>query len=204
MIYFIFYLERLFHSPERRKQALSERWWRHRKKRRRDPWFSDIFDEFDRIEHMMDEMMRQAFQPPSSKRRTKTRRGPYVYGFSMTTGPDGKPIIKEFGNIKPNRRLSKAQIREIKTETEPLIDVLEEDKTITIVAQLPGAKKEDIDVNVTETQTTISVDTQEHSYHKKLQLPAIVDPESAKTSYKNGVLQIKLQKMPLAKTPYEE
>lgn len=185
---------------------MSDRWWKHRKKRRRDPWFSDIFDEFDRIEHMMDEMMRQAFQPPTSKRRDryKTKRGPYVYGFSMTTGPDGKPIIKEFGNLRPNRRLSKAQIREIKTETEPLIDVLEEDKEITIVAQLPGAKKEDIDVHVTETQTTISVDTEEHSYHKKLQLPAIVDPKSAKTSYKNGVLQIKLRKMLLTKTPYEE
>ena len=181
---------------------MSERWWKHRKKRRRDPWFSDIFDEFDRIEHMMDEMMRQAFQPPTSKRRNK--RGPYVYGFSMTTGPDGKPIIKEFGNLRPKRRHSKAQIREIKEEREPLVDVLEEDKEITIVAQLPGAKKEDIDVNVTETQATISVDTQEHSYHKKLQLPAIVDPESAKTSYKNGVLQIKLQKMLLEKTPYEE
>jgi HSP20 family protein len=153
---------------------------------------------------MMDEMMRQAFEPSSSKRRTKTKRGPYVYGFSMTTGPDGKPIIKEFGNLKPKHQPSKAQIREIKTETEPLIDVLEEDKTITIVAQLPGIEKEDINVNVTETQTTISVDTEEQSYHKKLQLPAIVDPKSAKTSYKNGVLQIKLQKTLLTKTSYEE
>jgi len=185
---------------------LSERWWERRKKRRRDPWFSDVFDEFDRIEHMMDEMMRQAFEPSSSKRRDKriTKIGPYVYGFSMTTGPDGKPIIKEYGNIKPNRRHSKAQIREIKEEKEPLIDVLEEDKTITIVAQLPGIEKEDIDVNVTETQTTISVDTEEQSYYKKLQLPAIVDPKSAKTSYKNGVLQIKLQKTLLTKTSYEE
>lgn len=183
---------------------MSDRWWRHRKKRhRRDPWLNDIFDEFDHIEHMMDEMMRQAFEYPTSKRRTTTRK-PYVYGFSMTTGPDGKPIIKQFGNLKPNRQHSKADIREIKTETEPLIDILEQNKTITIVAQLPGIEKEDIHVNVTETQTTITVDTEEHSYHKKLQLPAIVDPRLAETSYKNGVLQIRLQKMPLAKTPYEE
>ena len=172
---------------------MSERWWKHRKKRhRRDPWFSDIFDEFDRIEHMMDEMMRQAFEYPSEKRKTKTK-GPYVYGFSMTTGPDGKPIIKEFGNLRSNQP-SKAEIKEIKEETEPLIDVLEEDKEVTILAHVPGVKKEDIDVNITETQATISVNTQEHSYYQKLQLPAIVNPKSAKTSYKNGVLQIKLQK----------
>jgi HSP20 family protein len=155
---------------------------------------------------MMDEMMRQAFESPSSKRRDKrvTRTGPYVYGFSMTTGPDGKPIIKEYGNIKPDSQPSKAQIREIKEETEPLIDILEEDKAITILAQLPGAKKEDIHVSVTETQTTITADTEEQSYHKRLQLPAIIDPKSAKTSYKNGVLQIKLRKMLLTKTSYEE
>ncbi len=178
------------------------RWWRHRKKRhRRDPLFNDIFDEFDRIEHMMDEMMRQAFERPTSTRRT---RRPYVYGFSMTTGPDGKPIIKQFGNIKPDYQHSKPLIKEIREETEPLVDVLEEDKTITVVAQLQGIKQQDIDVYVTETQVTISVNAKEHTYYKKLQLPAIVDPRSVKKSYKNGVLQIKLQKMPLAKTPYEE
>ena len=27
--------------------------------------------------------------------------GPIVYGYSMTIGPDGKPRIREFGNVKP-------------------------------------------------------------------------------------------------------
>ena len=26
--------------------------------------------------------------------------GPFVYGYSMTIGPDGKPRVKEFGNVK--------------------------------------------------------------------------------------------------------
>ena len=26
--------------------------------------------------------------------------GPLVYGYSMTIGPDGKPKVREFGNIK--------------------------------------------------------------------------------------------------------
>jgi HSP20 family protein len=180
---------------------MSERWWK--RKKRRDPWFSDIFNEFDRIEYMMDEMMRQAFQPPSKGRdRTKIRR-PKIYGFSMTMGPKGKPIIKEFGNFRPKRPFG-AQIREIKEEREPLIDVFDEGKDVTIFAQLPGLKREDIDIQVTETQVTISVNTKEHSYYKKLQLPAIVDPKSVQISYKNGVLQTRLQKMLLAKTPCKE
>jgi HSP20 family protein len=186
----------------RRAKALSERWWK-RKRRPRDPWFSDIFEEFDRIEHMMDEMMRQAFEPSKKRDKRVVRKGPFVYGFSMTLGPNGKPLIREFGNIKPKRSLSKTQIREVKEEEpEPLVDVLEQDDEIIVVAQLPGLKREDIDVNVTETQVTISVFAEKRSYHKKLQLPAMVNPESAETSYKNGVLQIKLRKTLLTKTPY--
>jgi HSP20 family protein len=145
---------------------------------------------------MMDEMMRQAFQPPTAKRRKARTGGPYVYGFSMTMGPDGKPVIKEFGNLKPNRnKPSGAQIREIKEEAEPLIDVFDQNKEITILAQLQGAKREDIRIDVTETQVTIEANTPHQTYHKKLQLPAIVDPNTAQTTYKNGILQVKLQKL---------
>ncbi len=27
--------------------------------------------------------------------------GPIIYGYSVTVGPEGKPIVREFGNIKP-------------------------------------------------------------------------------------------------------
>lgn len=179
---------------------MSDRWWRHKKKRRRNRWFSDVFDEFDRIEYMMDEMMHQAFEPYTTRRNSDKAKS-YVYGFTIKTGPDGKPIIKQYGDAKPNRKHGrKAQIREIEEETEPLIDVFEEDKTIAVVAQLPGIEKEDIGLDITETQATISVDTREHSYYKKLQLPAVVDPKTARISYKNGVLQIGLQKILWAKT----
>jgi HSP20 family protein len=180
---------------------MSDRWWKHRKKRR-DPWFSDIFDEFDRIEHMMDEMMRQAFRSPTAKRRKARTGGPYVYGFSMTMGPDGKPVIKEFGNLRSNRDKSPGtQIREVKEETEPLIDIFEKDKEITILAQLQGARREDIHVDITETQVTIKADTPHQTYHKKLQLPALVDPNTAQTTYKNGILQIRLEKHHRKYTP---
>lgn len=30
----------------------------------------------------------------------KEEMGPFVYGYSMTIGPDGKPKVREFGNIR--------------------------------------------------------------------------------------------------------
>jgi len=161
---------------------LSERWWRRRKR----PW-SDVFDEFDRLEEMMDEMMRRAFETPSEGKKVSR---PYVYGFSMSVGPDGKPVIREFGNVQPSQRGPK-----IREEREPLVDAMEEDKDVVIVAELPGVEKDNINLHATEDHLTISVDTPERKYHKDLSLPAKVDPKSAQASYKNGVLEVRLKKL---------
>jgi len=161
---------------------LNERWWRRRKK---SPWF-DIYDEFDRLEEMMDEMMRRAFE--TSSKEAKFHR-PYVYGFSMSVGPDGKPVIREFGNVQSSHKGPR-----IREEREPLVDVMEEDKEVVILAELPGVEKENINLHAAEDHLTISVDTAERKYHKELTLPAMVDPKSAQASYKNGVLEVRLKK----------
>ena len=31
---------------------------------------------------------------------------PFYYGYTMTVGPDGKPVVKEYGNVKPGLTLS--------------------------------------------------------------------------------------------------
>ena len=116
-------------------------WW---ERRRRRYWWRDIFDEFERFEEMLDEMMRRAFEQMEKGEGVRVY-GPYVYGFSMSIGPDGKPIIREFGNVQPGR--FGPQIRE---EREPLVDVMEEKDEVVVVAELPGVEKEDINLNATE------------------------------------------------------
>lgn len=165
---------------------MSERWWERRKRRRSHPWF-DIFEEFDRLGEMMDEMTRKAFETHSKELKSY---GPYVYGFSMSVGPDGKPVIREFGNVQPSR--FGPQIRE---EREPLVDVIKEDKDVVIVAELPGVEKDDISLHATEDNLTISVDTPKRKYYKEVTLPARVDPKSARASHKNGVLEMRLKRL---------
>jgi len=167
---------------------LSEPWWRRKRDRdkQRYPWF-DVFEEFDRLEEMMDEMMKHAFQEEPSEQLKAFR--PYVYGFSMSVGPDGKPIIREFGNVQKNRFGPK-----IKEEREPLVDILEEDSHVVVVAELPGVEKEEINLNATENTLTISINTADRKYQKELALPAKVDPKLAQASCKNGVLEVRLTK----------
>jgi len=162
-------------------------WWERRRRR----WWRDIFEEFERFEEMMDEMMRRAFEQFERAGGEGKMRvyGPYVYGFSMSIGPDGRPVIREFGNVQPGR------LPMIREEREPLVDVMEEKDEVVVVAELPGVEKEDINLNATEDTLTISVDTPQRKYYKELRLPTEVDPKSAKAQYKNGVLEVRLKKV---------
>lgn len=164
---------------------MSDRWWE--KRRKRNPWFN-VFREFDRIEKMMDEMMRRAFKSFETSSKRKSFK-PHVYGFSVSVGPKGKPKIRRFSNLKKRQHAP-----QIKEEREPLVDVLEEGEEVVVVAELPGVKKKDVNLQTSEESLTINVDTQYRKYHRKLPLPAEVDPKEAKTSYKNGVLQVRLKK----------
>ena len=174
-----------------------ERWWR-----RRSP-FSRIFEEMERMMRELDEMFSRSFEelereiPRNLIRERKTDRGyirevgPIVYGYSITIGPDGKPIVREFGNIRPGRR---PEIVEVSEAREPLVDVYEEDEVVKVIAEVPGVEKKDINLNATEKKLIISVDTPQRKYYKEVDLPAEVDPQSAKATYKNGVLEVVLKK----------
>lgn len=176
-----------------------ERWWR----RRWSP-FGRIFDEMERMMRELDEMFSRSFEelereiPRSLIREKKTDRGyireigPIVYGYSITIGPDGRPIIREFGNIRPGRE---PEVVEVSEAREPLVDVFEEEDVIKVVAEVPGVEKDDINLNATERKLVIKVDTPQRKYYKEVDLPADVDPQSAKATYKNGVLEVVLKKV---------
>lgn len=172
------------------KIRMNDKWWKKRRDER-NPWF-DIFHEIDRIEKMMDEMIRQAFSSSRSPFKTaKTRKPskPHVYGFSISVGPNGRPRIREFGNVQKSRYGPR-----IREQREPLVDVLDEEEEIAVVAELPGVEKEDINLHASGTGLTISVDNPQRKYHKELPLPKEVDPKPVKASYKNGVLEVRFKK----------
>ena len=125
------------------------------------------------------------------------RMGPFVYGYSMSMGPDGKPVIREFGNVKASKPMAFGPQRprlDVKEEREPLVDVIEEKDALKVVAEVPGVEKEDIDLNTTENSLTISVDNKARRFYKEVEFPSQVDPESVKASYRNGVLEVTLTK----------
>jgi len=153
------------------------------------------FDEFFReIDEMIRRMMRDfegfTFFPPELEEALKRGRGKtYVYGFSITIGPDGRPIIRKFGNIKPT------PLGTLKTEEfEPLSTVYEENGKIKVVVDLPGARKESIRINASEDEVEVEAEGEDRRYFKRIKLPVKVDPDSAKARYENGILEIVFEK----------
>ena len=82
----------------------------------------------------------------------------------------------------------------MREQREPLLDVLEEEDEVLVVAELLGVAENDINIHASENKITISVDKPQKFYRRELDLPAAVDPKTIKTSYKNGVLEVRLKK----------
>jgi HSP20 family protein len=127
--------------------------------------------------------------------------GPFVYGYSFSMGPDGKPVIREFGNVKPSitsgpHNIPQAKL-DVKEEREPLVDTIVQEKTVKVVAELPGVEKNDITMQCDGQNLTLKVVNEKRRYHKSLELPVEVDPDTSKATYKNGVLELLLSR----KTP---
>ncbi len=105
-------------------------------------------------------------------------------------GPDGKPRVREFGNVKPTRRGT----FELHSR-EPYVDVVVDDKeqALKVVAEMPGVQKEDIQIQATEDSLNIKATNKDRNYDTTVPLNNRVDPSSARASYRNGVLEVTLK-----------
>ena len=97
----------------------------------------------------------------------------------------------------------------------PAVDIVDEKDQIKVKADLPGMKKEDIEVNVENDVLTIKGEKKEEKeikekdyvrsertygvFHRAFTLPASVDAARVNASYKEGVLEIALPKKEGAK-----
>jgi HSP20 family protein len=96
----------------------------------------------------------------------------------------------------------------------PAIDIAEDEKEITVRAEMPGMAPEDLDVSISGSQLVLAGEKRESTekkgkdfyhaesrygaFHRSIPLPAAVDAESVEAEYANGVLVIRLKKSPSA------
>ena len=112
--------------------------------------------------------------------------GPYYYGYTVTIGSDGKPVVKEYGNVRPGL-LPTADTRE------PLVDVIVDDKerALKIVAEMPGVEKKDIKIVVEGPTVNLDAEHGDKKYHTKVPIKHKVEEDSVKANYANGILEVR-------------
>jgi HSP20 family protein len=112
-----------------------------------------------------------------------------VYGFSIKTMTGGRPVVESFGNIKKTPKGPT-----VEEEREPLTDVFDEKEEVRVYAEIPGVNEEDIKLDLKGDILDILAKSGDRKYHKEILLPAKVKSETLISSYKNGILEVKIRK----------
>jgi len=172
--------------------------------RRRRRSIFDIFDDLHDFFREIEEEFRELFGEAERIREVRSHeesfreiRGPFIYGFRVTIGPDGRPKVEEFGNIR------RSGIRpKISEEIEPLVDVLDEGDKIRVIAEMPGVEKDKISLKAVDRKLIIRASNHKR-YYKEVELPDEVDIQKARASYRNGVLEVVLEKKSKERKEFE-
>ena len=118
----------------------------------------------------------------------------------------GRGWLRPFGWERPLAAMA---------EFAPSVDVIDREDEVLVRAEVPGFKKEDIEISVSGTMLTIKGDTKTEEKEEKgdyyrceitrgafsrtLALPAEVDESKAKAAMKDGMLELTLPKLEKSK-----
>jgi HSP20 family protein len=116
-------------------------------------------------------------------------RAKVIYGFSVKEGLGGTPVVEPFGNVKKT-----VHGPVVEEEREPLVDVFDEKDHVAVIAELPGIQLKAIHTEIQGDILTLSAANGGHKYYKEVVLPENIDANTVKTKYRNGVLEIRINK----------
>ncbi len=118
-----------------------------------------------------------------------------MYGFNIRTLANGTAKVEHIGHVV--KKTPKGPV--VEEVREPIVDVFDEDDHILVVVELPGIEESDVKIEVKGDILTLSAERGEKKYSKEVLLPSKVDEKSLISSYKNGILEIKLERIKAGK-----
>lgn len=157
-------------------------------KRDSDIWNGHPMDGFEELyedmRRQIEDLMRRSGNLPITSQ-------PFEYTYTKVIGADGIPHITErIGDVNAEDDALLLNDEGL----EPLVDIWENETTVTILVELPGINKDDVQMEVIGRDLRLSLDTENKIFSKEIELPCKVRPSSIKTSYRGSVLEIILQK----------
>jgi len=131
--------------------------------------------------------------------------------------PFGKEVIIMAANSLTERNDERnVQAREETRSNEkyirPAVNIIETEEGLILTADIPGANKENLEVNVEKGILTITAPAQHTlpgtsayrefelaNYYRQFSIPESLDHEKAKADYVNGILTLRVPKAEIAK-----
>lgn len=119
---------------------------------------------------------------------------PFMYGFNINIGKDGRPTIDSFGNIKAKPYSGEPEVKKVR---EPMTEVIEEGDQLIVICEMPGVTRDEIELKATTHSLTISTKIKDkgRNYYKDVELPLAINSDYARARYTNGILEVKLKKI---------
>ncbi len=141
-------------------------------------------DAFRRLQEFLEQMIRESIEQGNLTARPM--------GFTIVirgTGPFpmGSPTGFPMGQPGPEPENS--------GPLEPLVEVHEEDGEVRVLGELPGISGDQVQLNLEDGILRISASDGVRSFMGQASLPP-VDPESLEVSCKNGVLEVRILRVP--------
>jgi HSP20 family molecular chaperone IbpA len=140
---------------------------------------SDIQNMFEslRLIEMLEEIRRNEFRANNW----------FAYNFIIKTSPIEESMTQKFESCPlKNTKESK--------EDRPSYDIITDDNEVTITIAMPDTKKENIGLWITKDTIEIMPNNPEGKYHRLINLPCNVKSKTATFTYRNGILDIIIQR----------
>ena len=126
----------------------------------------DDKDEFEKLFKEMEKFIEDVFKNAFNMQ-------PFVKGYSVRINEDGVPEIKEIGGKDENE------------------EIMEDEKKIYVTLEIPEIDEKEIEINAENNVLEIKAG----DFAKKIELPSKVNSEKIVKSYRNGILDIELEKV---------
>ena len=142
--------------------------------------FDDFIEdeEFEKILHEMEKIVGDAFNTALDRWESEKAS---AKRFSIRTDSDGKAEIGKIGDTL---------LWTDNHEGDVPADVIDGDESISVTIEIPTARKDDILIEVSDDR----IEIQDNMYTRRIKLPSEVEPETARATYKNGILDVEMKK----------
>lgn len=141
----------------------------------------------DMVENDKDEVkMSGEFKPDAQRKLT----GKYGLNIKLGAGnTEGNSQIRALDDIL-GRKPEKPRAQE------PVTDIFEDGKKVTIVAELPDVEEEDVHLRLDGNTVILSAESQTVNYLKKIELKFTPDDSSIKENYSNCIYSVEILEKP--------